>query len=48
MQEVWQPLAEAGGPACPHCGLQVMNHNGERMFAVYWYIGDPAKAMTAG
>lgn len=48
LQEVWQPLAEAGGPACPHCGLQVMNHNGERMFAVYWYIGDPAKAMTAG
>ena len=47
LQEVWQPLAEESGPACPRCGSTVLTRNGERTFAVYWYVGDPIKAVRS-
>jgi hypothetical protein len=37
LQEVWQPLSEAGELACPRCGAIVASWDGSRSFVAYWY-----------
>ena len=37
LQEVWQPLSEAGELACPRCGAVVVACDGARSFVAYWY-----------
>lgn len=37
LQEVWQPLCEAGELACPRCGAVVVSWEGAHSYVAYWY-----------